>query len=83
VLVPYGDNDLFALRAAALAADRPRAAFLAARARPAAARRSWEALVRELEAVLTAAADTGAAITGQVGAGRRLRGAHAAAPQGV
>jgi glycosyltransferase involved in cell wall biosynthesis len=83
VLVPYGDNDLFALRAAALAADRPRAALLAARAQPAAARRSWDALVRELEAVLTAAADTGAAIAGQVGAGRRLRGAHAAAPQGV
>ena len=81
VLVPYADNRLFALRAAALAADRPRAALLAARARPAAGKRSWEALVRELESVLVAAADTGAARTGEVGAGRRLGAAPA--PQGV
>jgi glycosyltransferase involved in cell wall biosynthesis len=82
VLVPYGDKRLFALRAAALAADRPRAALFAARARPAAATRSWEALARELESVLTAAADTGAASAGQVGTERWLRPpcARAAAP---
>jgi len=79
LLVPYGDNPLFALRAAALAADRPRAALLAARARPAAGRRSWDTLVRELESVLIAAADTGAASAGQVGG--RLRALPAA--QGV
>jgi glycosyltransferase involved in cell wall biosynthesis len=61
ILVPLGDQRSFVAQAAALAADPPRAAQLAARARPVAAGRSWDAVVKELEAVLVAAADAGAA----------------------
>lgn len=69
VLVEYGDNRAFIAQAVALAADRARLAPLRLRARQAAAQRSWDSVVRELEAVLFAAADAGAA--GE-GSGHRL-----------
>ena len=59
--MPFRDQRSFVAQAAALAADRQRAALLASRARPVAAGRSWDAVVKELEAVLVAAADAGAA----------------------
>lgn len=61
VLVPFEDNAAFAGCAARLAANPSRASSMGERARLAAAQRSWESVVGELEAVLAAAADFGAA----------------------
>jgi glycosyltransferase involved in cell wall biosynthesis len=62
LLVPCGDAAAFAAHAAALAADRRRAQALGARARRAAAQRAWDAVVRELEATLAAAAEAHGAV---------------------
>ena len=61
VLVAYGDDASFVSHAAALATDRVRAAALGAQARRTASGRAWSDVVRELEAVLLAAAQAGAA----------------------
>ena len=61
LLVPYEDNAAFVSQAAALATDSERVALLARSARPAAEGYGWDAVVRELESVLIAAADSGAA----------------------
>ena len=61
ILVRYDDNPAFIGRAAALAADSSTARELGRRARLAAMGRSWQAVVQQLETVLVAAADVGAA----------------------
>jgi glycosyltransferase involved in cell wall biosynthesis len=58
LLAPFGDGAAFAWHAATLAADPSRVRRLGACARAEAAGRGWPQVVRELEAVLAAAADT-------------------------
>ena len=62
VVVAYGDDASFVSQAAALAIDRARAAGLGAQARLSAVGRAWGQVVRDLEAVLVAAAQAGAAM---------------------
>ena len=62
VLVPFDDNRAFVSHAAALAAAPSRVRGIRQHARQAVASRSWDAVVRELEAVLIAAADGRAAL---------------------
>jgi glycosyltransferase involved in cell wall biosynthesis len=62
LLVPCGDTASFVAHAAALAADLPRAQALGARGRLTAVQRAWDAVVRELEAALAAAAEAHGAV---------------------
>ncbi|HEV3011495.1 MAG TPA: glycosyltransferase family 1 protein [Burkholderiales bacterium] len=76
LLVPFHDEASFVDQAAALAADAARARRLGQAARVAAEGRGWDHVVRELESVLFAAADTGR-ITLQQGAPGRASDAEA------
>jgi glycosyltransferase involved in cell wall biosynthesis len=69
LLVPCGDAASFAAHTAAIAADRRRAQALGAHARLAAVQRAWDAVVRELEATLAAAAEAHGAVP--LGSGHR------------
>lgn len=61
VLVPFDDNAAFIAQAGALAAAASNIAALKTKAREAAIGRGWDTVVHELESVLIAAAETGAA----------------------
>ena len=59
LLAPYGDGEAFARLAAGLAAAPARATHFGAQARNEAATRGWDRVVRQLEATLLIAADSG------------------------
>jgi glycosyltransferase involved in cell wall biosynthesis len=61
LLAPYGDTETFISQSVALAADPARVRRMGSAARAEAAGRGWDCVVRELEAVLYAAADAGRA----------------------
>jgi glycosyltransferase involved in cell wall biosynthesis len=78
MLVPYGDGAAFASAAAGLAGDFERMRAIGARARQHAATLSWERVVRELEAWLLAAAESGPGPRASVRAPRPRRAYSAA-----
>jgi glycosyltransferase involved in cell wall biosynthesis len=78
MLVPYGDAAAFASAAAGLAGDFERMRAIGARARQHAATLSWERVVRELEAWLLAAAESGPGPRASVRAPRPRRAYSAA-----